>query len=52
MIVSAILIKLTSKGPVIFAQERVGLHNKPFQMYKFRTMIEQTEAEEAQGWTR
>ncbi len=51
MIVSAILIKATSDGPVIFAQERVGLHNKPFQMYKFRTMIEQTEAEEAKGWT-
>lgn len=51
MIVSAILIKATSDGPVIFAQERVGLHNKTFQMYKFRTMIEQTEAEEAKGWT-
>ncbi len=51
MIVSAILIKATSDGPVIFAQERVGLHNKPFQMYKFRTMIEQTEEEEAKGWT-
>ncbi|MCR5302893.1 MAG: undecaprenyl-phosphate glucose phosphotransferase [Lachnospiraceae bacterium] len=51
MIVSAILIKLTSDGPIIFAQERVGLHNKPFQMYKFRTMIEQTETEEAEGWT-
>ena len=51
MIISAILIKLTSDGPVIFAQERVGLHNKPFQMYKFRTMIEQTENEEAKGWT-
>ncbi len=51
MIVSAILIKATSDGPVIFAQERVGLHNKPFQMYKFRTMIEQNEAEEAKGWT-
>ena len=51
MIVSAILIKATSDGPVIFAQERVGLHNKPFQMYKFRTMIEQTETEEAKGWT-
>ncbi len=51
MIVSAILIKATSNGPVIFAQERVGLHNKPFRMYKFRTMIEQSEAEEAKGWT-
>lgn len=51
MIVSAILIKATSDGPVIFSQERVGLHNKPFRMYKFRTMIEQTETEEAKGWT-
>ena len=51
MIVSAILIKATSDGPVIFAQERVGLHNKPFQMYKFRTMIEQDESDEAKGWT-
>ena len=50
MIVSAILIKATSDGPV-FAQERVGLHNKPFQMYKFRTMIEQDESDEAKGWT-
>ena len=38
MLLSAILVKATSKGPLIFAQERVGLHNKPFQMYKFRTM--------------
>ena len=51
MIISAILIKATSKGPVIFAQERVGLHNKPFQMYKFRTMVEQSEEEEAKAWT-
>lgn len=51
MIVMAILIKATSKGPVIFAQERVGLHNKPFKMYKFRTMVEQSEEEEAKGWT-
>lgn len=34
----AFLVKATSKGPVIFKQERVGLHNKPFMMYKFRTM--------------
>lgn len=51
MIVLAIIIKATSKGPIIFAQERVGLHNKPFKMYKFRTMIEQSEQEEIKGWT-
>lgn len=34
----ALLIKLTSKGPVIFRQERVGKHKKIFRMFKFRTM--------------
>ena len=51
MLVSAVLVKATSKGPLIFKQERVGLHNKPFWMYKFRTMYVQTEAEEKKGWT-
>ena len=51
MLVSAVLVKATSKGPLIFKQERVGLHNKPFWMYKFRTMYVQTEEEEKKGWT-
>ena len=51
MLTSAVLVKMTSKGSLIFKQERVGLHNKPFQMYKFRTMYVQTEEEERKGWT-
>ena len=51
MLVTAILVKTTSKGPLIFKQERVGLHNKPFQMYKFRSMEQQTEEDEKKGWT-
>lgn len=51
MLTSAILVKTTSQGPLIFKQERVGLHNKPFKMYKFRTMYVQTEEEEKKGWT-
>lgn len=38
MLLVSLLIKLTSKGPVIFKQERAGRDNKPFTMYKFRTM--------------
>ena len=51
MIVTAIIIKLTSPGPIIFKQERVGLNRKRFQMYKFRSMKVQTEDDEKYGWT-
>jgi lipopolysaccharide/colanic/teichoic acid biosynthesis glycosyltransferase len=37
-VVIAVAIKLSSKGPVIFKQERVGKNGKPFIFYKFRTM--------------
>lgn len=43
-LVTALLIKLTSRGPVLFTQERTGLHGKPFRMYKFRTMTQGAEA--------
>lgn len=51
MMITAILIKLTSPGPLIFTQERVGLHNQPFRMYKFRSMEVQSREEEKKGWT-
>lgn len=43
MVVIALLIKFSSKGGTIFAQERLGLHGKVFRCYKFRTMIEDAE---------
>jgi len=51
MLISAILVKVTSPGPIIFKQERVGLHNKPFYMYKFRSMEQQNPGEEKKAWT-
>lgn len=51
MLIAAIAIACTSRGPVIFKQERIGLHNKPFKMYKFRTMEVQKPSTEAKGWT-
>lgn len=46
MLLMCILIKATSPGPLIYRQERVGLHNKTFWMYKFRSMEIQPESEE------
>jgi lipopolysaccharide/colanic/teichoic acid biosynthesis glycosyltransferase len=37
-VAASVLIKLDSRGPVFFSQERVGRHFKPFRIYKFRTM--------------
>ena len=51
MLITAILVKLTDGGPIIYSQERVGLHNKPFKMYKFRSMSVQKPSEEKSKWT-
>ncbi len=51
MLVFAVIIKRTSPGPLIFRQERVGLHNKPFMMYKFRSMVVQDDRKEKKKWT-
>ena len=49
MLVTSIIIKLTSKGPIIFKQKRVGLNKEIFTMYKFRSM--KVNSEENTGWT-
>lgn len=51
LLIVALIIKCTSKGPIIFKQERVGLHNKTFNMYKFRTMYVQDSTQEQKAWT-
>ncbi|MEY8225216.1 undecaprenyl-phosphate glucose phosphotransferase [Blautia coccoides] len=51
MLFSVIMIKITSPGPLIYKQERVGLHNRNFMMYKFRSMDVQPPEEEKKAWT-
>lgn len=51
MLIAAVFVKTSSPGPIIFKQERVGLHNKPFYMYKFRTMEMQKPSQEKKAWT-
>lgn len=43
LLLIALLIKLDSPGPVLFTQERVGLHGRRFKLYKFRTMVRDAE---------
>ena len=43
-IIIAIIIKLTSKGPIFYSQERIGRYGKPFMIYKFRSMYADAEA--------
>jgi len=49
--VIAVLVKLTSRGPVFVVQERVGLNARKFKMYKFRTMFSRNSLEPATHWT-
>jgi len=50
LVLVAVLIKLDSRGPVFYVQERMGLDARPFQMLKFRSMRRNAEAA-GPGWT-
>lgn len=49
MLFAAVGVKISSPGPVIFKQERIGLNKKPFNMYKFRSM--RVNSSEKSGWS-
>lgn len=50
MAATAVLIRLGSPGPVFYRQERIGLHGKPFTLYKFRSMTMDAESGDKPRW--
>jgi lipopolysaccharide/colanic/teichoic acid biosynthesis glycosyltransferase len=44
MLVAAVLIAVRDGGPIVYGQTRVGLHGRPFTIYKFRTMVPDADA--------
>ncbi|NGM82393.1 undecaprenyl-phosphate glucose phosphotransferase [Paenibacillus sp. 7124] len=51
MLIVTLGVRMTSPGPIIFRQERVGLNRRTFTMYKFRSMKMQRDGEEDTGWS-
>lgn len=45
LVAAAVAVKLTSKGPVFYKAERIGIDGRPFMMYKFRTMVDDADKE-------
>jgi exopolysaccharide biosynthesis polyprenyl glycosylphosphotransferase len=52
MAVIAIAIKLTSHGPVLYTQDRIGQHHRTFQLLKFRSMVEGAEDDSGPVWAK
>ena len=50
MLLTALAVRLTSAGPVLYRQVRVGLNGRPFTLYKFRSMRTDAEAETGAVW--
>ena len=50
-ILIGIIIKVTSKGPIIYSQERLGYQGRPFNIYKFRSMVADAEQKSGPVWT-
>jgi Undecaprenyl-phosphate glucose phosphotransferase len=52
LLLIALLVRLTSKGPVLYKQDRMGYDGHTFSIYKFRTMTDDAEGDEPTRWTR
>ncbi len=51
ILLTALLVKLTSRGPAFYTQTRLGLHGRPFTIYKLRTMIHKAESLTGPRWS-
>src|SRR3954463_7753912 len=51
IVLSMLLVKLTSHGPVIYSQTRLGRGGRPFTIYKIRTMVHNSEANTGPRWS-
>ncbi len=52
MLCVAVLVKLTSPGPALLRQQRVGKNDRPFTLYKFRSMVTDAEARSGAVWAK
>jgi lipopolysaccharide/colanic/teichoic acid biosynthesis glycosyltransferase len=52
IVLSALVVKLTSRGPVFYSQTRLGLNGKPFRIYKVRTMTHNCESQSGACWAK
>ncbi len=52
MLLAALLVKLTSRGPAFYSQTRLGLHGRPFTLYKIRSMHHDCERQSGPRWCR
>jgi lipopolysaccharide/colanic/teichoic acid biosynthesis glycosyltransferase len=51
VLLAAVLIKLTSRGPAFYSQTRLGRHGRPYQIHKLRTMVHNCEATSGARWS-
>jgi lipopolysaccharide/colanic/teichoic acid biosynthesis glycosyltransferase len=52
ILLGALLVKLTSRGPAFYSQIRLGKHGRPFRIYKLRTMRHNCESGSGACWSR
>ena len=52
LLLAALLVRLTSRGPILYTQRRLGRHGRPYTVYKIRTMTHDCERQSGPCWAR